>query len=159
MLFEAVKALADYIASFRIDFFAVPVYTVGLNVLLIDANELLQVVQTYADNNKVFPLFEMRTNEGYFRLRERYSATTILPFLKDVHIEMVKPKTFVKRLEDIPHVRAILARDFEVFVSETIGGIHYGDDLSAIDIVDRLNRRIECKKGKGMFIKQVTPTR
>lgn len=159
MLNKAVEALSDYIGSFRIDLFAFPIYTAGLNVVLIDAKDLLRIVQEYADEGRVFPMFEMRTNEAYFRLRTRYAATINLPLLKGAHVEVIKPRTFFKRLEDVPHVRNILARDFEVFVADTVNGTHYGDDLCAIDVIDQFGRRIECKKGKGMLIKQVTPTR
>ena len=159
MLFEAVKALSVYIAALNIDLFAIPVYTTGLHVLLIDSEGLLKRVAEYANEGRVFPLFEMRTNEAYFRLRERYTGTVNLPLLKGIHTEVINTKGRYKRLEDIPHLRSILARDFEIVVAEAVDGQHYGDNISMIDVIDRLGRRIECKKGKGMFIKQTSPTK
>ena len=158
-LMEATKALNEYIDVMNIDLFAIPSYELGLKILQIDTMDFAKLVCEYADKNKVFPMLEMRKNEGFFRLRARYTATTNMPLLVGVRTEIITPKQRYKRLEDIPHKRAIVARDFELLVADSVNGIHYGDDISAIDVIDTLGRRIECKIGKGLLIKQGTTER
>ena len=58
-------------------------------------------------------------------------------------------KTDVDKVRNIPEHAGLKARGFEIVVANTLGAIHSGDRLKAVDVIDTMYGRIECKIGGG----------
>lgn len=129
-----------YVRKMKIDFFAFPIEKQNqVFIALIEPEQIVTCIE------EELPVVERRKGELFYRMKRAYSPMKTIPFLRPVHLV----PTMYKRVSDFPKHNGLQARGFELVVSETLGAIHSGDILKAVDVVDCVCGRIECKIGGG----------
>lgn len=129
-----------YVRKMGIDFFAFPIEKGGnVYIALIEPDMIIQAIENDA------PIVERRKGELFYRMRRVYSPVKALPYLRPVHLI----KTDIDKVKNMPEHAGLKARGFEIVVSDTLGAQHTGDELKAVDVVDTMYGRIECKIGGG----------
>lgn len=129
-----------YVRKMGIDFFAFPIEKGGnVYIALVVPDMIIQAIENDA------PIVERRKGELFYRMRRIYSPVKVLPYLRPVHLI----KTNIDKVKNMPEHAGLKARGFEIVVSDTLGAQHTGDKLKAVDVVDTMYGRIECKIGGG----------
>ena len=129
-----------YVRKMHIDFFAFPIEKCGkVYIALIEPENIVNAIEND------FPVVERRKGELFYRMRRMYSPIKTLPYLRPTHLI----ETAYKRVADFPRHGGMIARGFELVVAETLGALHSGDELKAVDVIDCMYGRIECKIGGG----------
>lgn len=134
----ALKMFLAYVRVLMIDFFAVPIEKPdGLYVGLVAPDLFAAAFGT--------KLVYRRKGERFARLRRTYSPINVCPVLRPV----LQVKTRYKRLSDVPPHCGMIARGFELVVTEALGGLHVGDNAGDVDVIHPIYGRIETKIGEG----------
>jgi len=134
------KMVQTYTRKMKIDFFAFPVEKIdAVYIALIEPQTIIDAIEND------LPIVERRKGELYYRMKRKYSAVNTLPYLRPVHLI----RTSYRRVKDFPEHCGMIARGFEIVVSDTVGAIHSGDILRNVDVIDTILGRIECKIGGG----------
>lgn len=129
-----------YVRKMGIDFFAYPIEKPdGVYIALTEPENIVNAIEHDA------PIVERRKGELFFRMRRQYSPVKVLPHLRPTHLI----KTNYKRVKDFPAHAGMKARGFELVVSEALNAVHTGDKLNAVDVIQCVYGRIECKIGGG----------
>lgn len=129
-----------YVRKMHIDFFAFPIEKCGkVFIALIEPENIINAIEND------LPVVERRKGELFYRMKRMYSPIKVLPYLRPAHMI----ETSYKKVSDFPKHYGMIARGFEVVISETLGALHSGDELKAVDIIDCVYGRIECKIGGG----------
>jgi len=129
-----------YVRKMGIDFFAFPIEKDGfVHIALVSPDMIVKAIEDDA------PIVERRKGELFYRMRRVYSPIKVLPYLRPVHLI----KTDIDKVKNMPEHAGLKARGFEIVVADTLNAIHSGDKLKAVDVIDTVYGRIECKIGGG----------
>ena len=129
-----------YVRKMHIDFFAFPIEKCGkVFIALIEPENIVNAIEND------LPVVERRKGELFYRMKRMYSPIKVLPYLRPTHLI----ETAYKHVSDFPRHCGMIARGFELVVAETLGALHSGDELKAVDVIDCMYGRIECKIGGG----------
>lgn len=129
-----------YVKKMGIDFFAFPIEKCGkVYIALVEPENIVNAIEND------FPIVERKKGELFYRMKRTYSAIKTLPYLRPTHLI----ETNYKRVADFPTHAGMKARGFELVVSEALNAVHTGDKLNAVDVVQCVYGRIECKIGGG----------
>lgn len=129
-----------YVRKMGIDFFAFPIEKPdGVYIALIEPENIVNAIEND------LPVVERHKGELFWRMARKYSPIKTLPYLKPTHLI----KTNYKRVKDFPTHAGMKARGFELVASEALNAVHTGDKLNAVDVIQCVYGRIECKIGGG----------
>ena len=129
-----------YVRNMKINFFAFPIEKPDcVYIALVEPENIVNAIEND------LPIVERKKGELFYRMKRTYSPVKTLPYLRPTHLI----KTNYKRVSDFPVHAGLKARGFEIVTAEALNAIHTGDKLKAVDVIQSVYGRIECKIGGG----------